>query len=121
MFAQRFRPPAFGGDDAERACRVDQDTQIVRAAAPVYLKMGLRNAPNIYPSGAHLGVVPRELGRERVRRAALVQRLRARGFLLLDVQMKTEHTGSMGATEISRKAYLKRLRQAISLTGVGFA
>jgi hypothetical protein len=49
--------------------------EIVRAAAPVYLKMGLRNAPNIYPSGGHLGAVPRELGRERVRRAALVLRL----------------------------------------------
>ena len=53
--------------------------------------------------------------------AALVQRLRDRGFALLDVQMKTEHTGRMGATEISRKEYLKRLRRAISVTGVGFA
>jgi leucyl/phenylalanyl-tRNA---protein transferase len=52
--------------------------------------------------------------------AALVQRLRARGFALLDVQMKTEHTGRMGATEISRKEYLKRLRRAISITGVSF-
>jgi leucyl/phenylalanyl-tRNA--protein transferase len=41
--------------------------------------------------------------------------------VLLDVQMKTEHTGRMGATEISRTAYLKRLRQAISITGVNFA
>jgi leucyl/phenylalanyl-tRNA--protein transferase len=53
--------------------------------------------------------------------AALVQRLRARGFVLLDVQMKTEHTGRMGATEVSRKEYLKRLRRAISVTGVSFA
>jgi leucyl/phenylalanyl-tRNA--protein transferase len=52
--------------------------------------------------------------------AALVQRLRARGFALLDVQMKTDHTGRMGATEISRKEYLKRLRRAISVTGVSF-
>src|SRR6185369_1506513 len=53
--------------------------------------------------------------------AALVQRLHDRGFTLLDVQMKTEHTGRMGASEISRTAYLKRLRQAISITGVSFA
>jgi leucyl/phenylalanyl-tRNA--protein transferase len=52
--------------------------------------------------------------------AALVQRLRERGFALLDVQMKTEHTGRMGATEIPRKEYLKRLRRAISVTGVSF-
>jgi leucyl/phenylalanyl-tRNA---protein transferase len=52
--------------------------------------------------------------------AALAQRLRERGFVLLDVQMKTEHTARMGATEISRKEYLKRLRRAISVTGVSF-
>jgi leucyl/phenylalanyl-tRNA--protein transferase len=53
--------------------------------------------------------------------AALVQRLRERGFVLLDVQMTTGHTGRMGATEITRKEYLKRLRRAISLTGISFA
>jgi leucyl/phenylalanyl-tRNA--protein transferase len=52
--------------------------------------------------------------------AALVERLRARGFVLLDVQMKTEHTSRMGATEIPRREYLKRLRQAIGMTGVSF-
>lgn len=53
--------------------------------------------------------------------AALAQHLRDRGFVLLDVQMKTEHTGRMGATEIPRSEYLKRLRRAISTTGVSFA
>jgi leucyl/phenylalanyl-tRNA--protein transferase len=53
--------------------------------------------------------------------AALVQRLRDRGFVLLDVQMKTEHTGRLGATEIPRREYLKRLRRAIGVTGVSFA
>ncbi len=53
--------------------------------------------------------------------AALVQRLRERGYALLDVQMKTDHTGRMGATEIPRSEYLKRLRRAISMTGVSFA
>ncbi|MEV0345712.1 hypothetical protein AB0H88_08095 [Nonomuraea sp. NPDC050680] len=62
-------------DDQGGFVRFYEAVEIVRATAPVYLKMGLRNAPNIYPSGAHLGSVPRELGRERVRRAALVQRL----------------------------------------------
>jgi leucyl/phenylalanyl-tRNA--protein transferase len=52
--------------------------------------------------------------------AALVQRLRDRGFALLDVQMTTEHTGRLGATEISRTEYLKRLRRAVGMTGVKF-
>ncbi|WP_336205750.1 hypothetical protein [Nonomuraea sp. LPB2021202275-12-8] len=62
-------------DDQGGFVRFYEAVEIVRAAAPVYLKMGLRNAPNIYPSGRHLGVIPKELGRERVRRAALVRRL----------------------------------------------
>ena len=53
--------------------------------------------------------------------AALVQRLRDRGFALLDVQMKTDHTSRMGASEVPRREYLKRLRKAVSLPGLSFA
>jgi Peptidase family U32 len=49
--------------------------EIVTLAAPVYVKLGLRNAPNIYPSGLHLEDLAVKLGRERVRRAELVLRL----------------------------------------------
>jgi leucyl/phenylalanyl-tRNA--protein transferase len=52
--------------------------------------------------------------------AWLVQHLRARGFVLMDVQMKTDHTSSMGATEVPRREYLRRLRRAIGLTGISF-
>src|SRR5262245_11609141 len=45
--------------------------ELVRVAAPIYLKFGLRNAPNIYPSGSHLEATAIALTRERVRRAAL--------------------------------------------------
>jgi hypothetical protein len=45
--------------------------EIVRCAAPVYLKFGLRNAPDIYPSGAHLAAAVIASGLERVRRARL--------------------------------------------------
>ena len=51
--------------------------EIVMLAAPVYVKLGLRNAPNIYPSGLHLEELAVKLGRERVRRAELVLRLLA--------------------------------------------
>jgi hypothetical protein len=42
-------PPGSGG-----FIRVYEAPEIVRVAAPVYIKLGLRNAPNIYPSGLHL-------------------------------------------------------------------
>jgi hypothetical protein len=50
---------------------------MIRAAAPMYVKLGVRNAPNIYPAGLHLQDVAVKLGRERVRRAELVLRLLA--------------------------------------------
>jgi hypothetical protein len=43
----------------------------VRVASPVFVKFGLRNAPNIYPSGTHLEATAVALGRERVRRAEI--------------------------------------------------
>jgi leucyl/phenylalanyl-tRNA---protein transferase len=52
--------------------------------------------------------------------AHLVSHLRERGFQLLDVQQWTEHTGSMGAVEISRDEYLRRLAKATALR-VSFA
>lgn len=45
--------------------------EIVRVAAPVYLKFGLRNAPNIYPAGSHLTATASALAVERVRRAEI--------------------------------------------------
>jgi hypothetical protein len=48
---------------------------IVRVAAPVHVKLGLRNATSVYPSGLHLTAVAALQAREKVRRAALVERL----------------------------------------------
>jgi hypothetical protein len=45
--------------------------EVVRVAAPVYLKFGLRNSPDLYPVGGHLAEVAVATARERVRRAAL--------------------------------------------------
>jgi hypothetical protein len=45
--------------------------EIVRVASPVYLKFGLRNAPNIYPAGTHLEATAIALTRERLRRARI--------------------------------------------------
>jgi hypothetical protein len=58
--------------------RLHEIPEIVRVAAPVYLKFGLRNAPDVYPSGGHLEHVTVALCRERVRRARLGLDLLAR-------------------------------------------
>jgi leucyl/phenylalanyl-tRNA---protein transferase len=44
---------------------------------------------------------------------ALVERLRARGYRLLDIQWVTDHLAQFGAIEIRRSAYLKRLHAAL--------
>lgn len=45
--------------------------EFIRVAAPIYLKFGLKNAPDVYPSGTHLENTVLALSRERVRRAAI--------------------------------------------------
>lgn len=45
--------------------------ELIRIAAPIYLKFGLRNSPDVYPSGTHLENTVVALSRERVRRAQL--------------------------------------------------
>ena len=45
----------------------------------------------------------------------LVERLKSRGFVLLDCQFLTEHLQRFGAREIPRAQYQRRLRKAIRL------
>ncbi|HEY3342225.1 MAG TPA: hypothetical protein VGK81_09415 [Anaerolineae bacterium] len=59
-------PDNFGG-----FVRHYEIPEIVRVAAPVYVKFGLRNAPDVYPSGSHLESTVIALSRERVRRAEI--------------------------------------------------
>jgi leucyl/phenylalanyl-tRNA---protein transferase len=47
--------------------------------------------------------------------AALVERLRTRGYQLLDVQFLTPHLATFGAIEISRDDYTRRLREALGI------
>jgi leucyl/phenylalanyl-tRNA---protein transferase len=46
---------------------------------------------------------------------ALVERLRERGFVLLDTQWTTAHLSQFGAYELGRREYLRELRRAIAL------
>ncbi|MCF6411333.1 U32 family peptidase [Pseudalkalibacillus salsuginis] len=65
-------------DDIGGFIRHYEIPEIIRVAAPVYIKFGLRNAPNIYPSGTHLEETSIKLSKERVRRAKLGLALIAR-------------------------------------------
>ncbi len=58
--------------------RLHEIPELIRVAAPVYVKFGLRNAPDVYPAGTHLEAVTVALSRERVRRARLGLDLLAR-------------------------------------------
>ena len=46
---------------------------------------------------------------------ALVERLQARGFVLLDTQWVTPHLAQFGGVEVARGEYLERLATAIAL------
>ena len=57
----------------------------------------------------------RETDASKVALAALTSRLRERGFILLDVQYVTPHLESLGAIEITRREYERRLERALAL------
>ena len=59
-------PDAMGG-----IVRGHESAEIIRIAAPMYTKFGLRNSNPIYPAGMHLFDYAGLIGREKVRRAAL--------------------------------------------------
>jgi leucyl/phenylalanyl-tRNA--protein transferase len=48
--------------------------------------------------------------------ATLAETLRARGYVLFDVQVMNDHLASLGCIEIRRAAYLDRLTRARALT-----
>jgi hypothetical protein len=81
-------------DDLGGFVRHFEIAEIVRVAAPVYLKFGLRNAPNIYPSGTHLTGTAIALVRERVRRAEL-------GLELLSTYAPEAIGSPPGATDLA--------------------
>ncbi len=67
--------------------------------------------------GAFMGesMFHRETDASKVALAALVERLNARGYALLDVQYLTPHLQSLGAVEIPHRVYYDRLRRALRL------
>ena len=71
--------------------------------------------------GVHLGgaffgesMFHRVTDASKVALAFLVDRLRRRGFLLLDIQWVTPHLEQFGAVEIPKREYLARLKRAVA-------
>jgi hypothetical protein len=67
--------------------------ELVRVTAPLYVKLGLRNSPDIYPSGTHLESTAVALSIERVRRARIALDLLAR-------YAPNARTGETGAPDL---------------------
>ncbi len=67
--------------------------------------------------GAFFGesMVSRQRDASKVALVALVERLRAGGFALLDTQMTTPHLARFGVTEIPRAAFERQLSRALAL------
>lgn len=57
----------------------------------------------------------RQTDASKIALVALVERMRERGFVLLDIQFMTEHLARFGAVEIPRREYLRRLETAIRI------
>jgi leucyl/phenylalanyl-tRNA--protein transferase len=67
--------------------------------------------------GAFMGesMFSRERDASKVALVHLVERLRARGFVLLDTQFMTRHLARFGAVHVSLRTYLRRLEAALEL------
>ncbi|NDZ77243.1 hypothetical protein G3I19_01610 [Streptomyces sp. SID10853] len=89
-------------DDVGGFVRYYEIAEIVRVAAPVYLKFGVRNAPGLYPSGAHLRDTAVALGRERVRRADIGLEFLRRYYP--DAVASAPGAPDLGIPEISERA-----------------
>ena len=63
-------PDDFGG-----FVRHYETPELIRVASPVYVKLGLRNAANIYPSGMHIEDLAVKQSQERAHRTALVMNI----------------------------------------------
>ncbi|TAJ99262.1 MAG: leucyl/phenylalanyl-tRNA--protein transferase [Candidatus Manganitrophaceae bacterium] len=116
-----------------RACAARKETwineEIIRAYTALH-RLGKAHSVEAYSEGilagglygvalggAFMGESMFTLQRDasKVCLASLVERLTARGYLLLDTQFITSHLQTFGAIEISRNDYMRRLEKALAL------
>lgn len=67
--------------------------EIIRVLSPVYIKFGLRNHQDVYPSGEHLEQLNINLVRERVRRTSL-------GIQMIERYYPEAITSKLGASDL---------------------
>jgi hypothetical protein len=79
MSRQRIvAPPDLWVESPDRLggfVRHHETPAMILCAVPIYMKLGLRNSPDIHPCGLPLETPAVVLGRERVRRSKLVRDL----------------------------------------------
>jgi leucyl/phenylalanyl-tRNA--protein transferase len=87
-------------------------------AHSVEARLGGKLVGGLY--GVHIGgaffgesMFHRATDASKVALVALVERLRARGFALLDTQWQTPHLSRFGTIEIPRREYLRLLKKAV--------
>lgn len=76
---------------------------MVRSLAPMYVKLGLRNSPDIYPAGSHIEGTCVALSRERVRRARIALDMLERYYpeaTMTPAELMSNELGDIGIPEI---------------------
>jgi leucyl/phenylalanyl-tRNA---protein transferase len=116
-----------------RHCAEREDTWINESFISAYTKLhyaGLAHCVEAWKDGELVGglygvalggafmgesMFSRATNASKVCLVALVEHLKARGYVLHDVQFWTPHLVTLGVTEIPRKLYERRLRKALHL------
>jgi leucyl/phenylalanyl-tRNA--protein transferase len=116
-----------------RWCAAREETWINEAFVTAYTRLhyaGLAHSVEAWKDGELVGglygvslggafmgesMFSRATDASKVCLVALVEHLKARGYELHDTQFLTPHLATLGVTEIPRKAYERRLREALRL------
>ena len=116
-----------------RRCAEREDTWINKSFISTYTQLhyaGLAHSVEAWKDGELVGglygvslggafmgesMFSRATDASKVCLVALVEHLKARGFVLHDVQYWTPHLATLGVTEIPRKQYERRLKDALCL------
>lgn len=116
-----------------RACAAREETWISETFIQTYTELhhlGLAHSVEAWRAGQLVGglygvalggafmgesMFSRAPDASKVCLVALVEHLKSRGYILHDVQFLTPHLASLGASEIPRREYERRLRHALQL------
>ncbi|MCI0706897.1 MAG: leucyl/phenylalanyl-tRNA--protein transferase [Ignavibacteriae bacterium] len=120
-------------EEVMRACGKREETWISEDIVQTYIQLhqsGFAHSVESWKNGKLAGglygvaiggaffgesMFSRERDASKVALVQLVERMKSRGFTLLDTQWTTPHLKMFGAREIPRTEYVERLKQAIEL------